>query len=84
MSLRAFGIYDLFRHRARYNGDAVALIEGERRLTYAQLLSRVDKLAAGLRAHDVEQGERVCILAQNTIAYMELYGACARLGAVAY
>lgn len=84
MSLRAFGIYDLFRHRARYNGDAVALIEGERRLTYAQLLSRVDKLAAGLRAHDVEQGDRVCILAQNSIAYMELYGACARLGAVAY
>jgi long-chain acyl-CoA synthetase len=28
-------------------------------------------------------GDRVCILAQNAFAYMELYAACARLGAIA-
>src|SRR4030095_3025937 len=28
--------------------------------------------------------ERVCVLAQNDVAYVELYGACARQGIVAY
>src|SRR5207247_10299100 len=44
----------------------------------------VDALAGGLLALGIGKGERICILAQNDPAYLELYGACARQGIVAY
>jgi len=37
-----------------------------------------------LAALGIERGERVCVLAQNDAAYVDLYGACARQGIVAY
>ena len=32
----------------------------------------------------IGKGERICVLAQNNSAYLDLYGACAREGIVAY
>src|SRR6266702_8229822 len=47
-----------------------------------------DMIARGAAVHGdapaIVQGERICILAQNDAAYVELYGACAREGIVAY
>ena len=54
------------------------------RLDLRDFLARVDALAAGLAALPLVKGERLCILAQNHPAYLELYGACARLGVIAY
>jgi len=53
-------------------------------LSFRQLRQRVDELAAGLVGLGIGPGERVCVLAQNDAAYLELYGACARQGIVAY
>jgi long-chain acyl-CoA synthetase len=44
----------------------------------------VDALGGGLQGLGVGAGDRVCILAQNDIAYLDLYGACARQGIIAY
>ena len=44
----------------------------------------MDALAGGLGALGIGKGDRVCILAQNDSAYLSLYGACARLGILAY
>ncbi|HXH84360.1 MAG TPA: AMP-binding protein, partial [Candidatus Tectomicrobia bacterium] len=38
----------------------------------------------GLAALGVARGDRLCILAQNDLAYLDLYGACARQGFLAY
>jgi len=53
-------------------------------LSFREFHRRVDSLAAGLTALGVGRGERLCVLAQNDAAYLELYGACARQGIVAY
>jgi long-chain acyl-CoA synthetase len=53
-------------------------------LTFQDLLQRVDALAAGLAELTIAPGERLCILAHNEPAYLELYFACARLGIIAY
>jgi len=53
-------------------------------VSFAELRRRVDELAGGLAALGIERGERVCVLAQNDAAYVDLYGACARQGSVAY
>ena len=53
-------------------------------MSFRELRERVDALAAGLAGLGLVKGDRLCILAQNDLAYVELYGACARQGIVAY
>jgi long-chain acyl-CoA synthetase len=65
-------------------GDCPAVIHTHRSLTFRDFIGRVDALAAGLAALPLHKGERVCILALNHPSYLELYGACARLGVIAY
>lgn len=49
----------------------VALIEDARRFTNAQLLEAVDATAALLRDWGVRGGDRVMIVAENSIAQIE-------------
>jgi acyl-CoA synthetase (AMP-forming)/AMP-acid ligase II len=84
MALQGFTVYDMIGRGALAFGDAPAVIQGDRTLSFRQFRGRVDALAAGLAALGIGPGERICILAQNDVAYLELYGACARQGIVAY
>lgn len=84
MNVHAFTIYDLITRGASVYGDAPAIIQGERQISFREYRRRVDALAGGLASLGVERGERICILAQNDLAYLDLYGACARAGIVGY
>src|SRR5439155_300911 len=61
-----------------------AVIQGERQVSFRDFRRRVDTLAGGLLRLGIGQGDRICVLAQNDPAYLELYGACARQGIIAY
>ena len=84
MHVHGFTVYDMIERGASAYGDAPAVIQSERRLSFRQFKRRVDALAAGLVALGIGKGERICVLAQNDAAYLELYGACARQGIIAY
>jgi len=84
MGIQDYSIYDFIQYNAANAGAAPAIIGTDKSLTQAQFLERVDQLAAGLNNHGITKGDRICILAQNSIEYLELYGACAKTGAVAY
>ncbi|HEU4371139.1 MAG TPA: AMP-binding protein [Methylomirabilota bacterium] len=84
MTPHAFTVYDMIARGAAVHGDAPAVIHGERARSFRELLARIDALAGGLAGLGLARGDRVCILAQNDPAYLELYGACARQGIVAY
>jgi acyl-CoA synthetase (AMP-forming)/AMP-acid ligase II len=84
MELRGFSIYDYIQYNASNAGSVPAIISADRTLTHRQFLDRVDQLATGLVKHGIVKGDRICILAQNSIEYLELYGACAKTGAIAY
>jgi acyl-CoA synthetase (AMP-forming)/AMP-acid ligase II len=84
MSAQQLTVYHVLRRNAFLFGSRPALAQGKERLTYASLLERIDALAGGLAGLGIGLGERICILAQNDPAYMVLYGACAKLGAIAY
>ncbi|MGH7389412.1 MAG: AMP-binding protein [Candidatus Rokuibacteriota bacterium] len=84
MAVHGFTVYDLIARGASVHGDAPALIRGEQELSFREFQRRVDALASGLAALGVGRGDRVGILAQNDVAYVELYGACARQGIIAY
>ncbi len=84
MSVHGFTVYDMIERGALCHGASPAILHGDTTLTYAQFRRRVDALATGFAAHGIVKGERICILAQNDPAYLDLYGACARLGILAY
>ena len=84
MGVHGFTVYDMIERGAAAFGDAPAVIEGERVLSFAEFRARADALAGGLAALGLGAGDRICVLAQNATAYLELYGACARQGIVAY
>src|SRR6266446_5423235 len=84
MGAQAFTVYDMMARSAALYRDAPALIQGPGQWSFRQLLERADALAAGLTGLALSKGDRVCILAQNDTAYVDLYGACARQGIIAY
>jgi acyl-CoA synthetase (AMP-forming)/AMP-acid ligase II len=84
MGLRDYSLYDFIRHNASKADHEPAVITADQTLTHMQFLERVDQLAAGLTEQGIKKGDRICILAQNSAQYLELYGACAKTGAVAY
>ncbi len=84
MDVQAFTVYDMIARAASVHGDAPAVIQADRPLSFRQFKDRADALAGGLAALGIGKGERICILAQNDLAYLDLYGACAREGIVAY
>ncbi len=55
---------------------------GERVFTYSQLLRRVERMAASLRAIGIERGDRVAIYMPTNYEAIALMLACARVGAI--
>lgn len=51
-------------------GDRTAVIDGETRLTYAQLDSLVERAQRGLMASGIEAGDRVCVWSPNTFHWI--------------
>jgi len=84
MGLRSFSIYDYIQYNASNAGSSPAIISASKTLTHGQYLEQVDRLASGLREKGINKGDRICILAQNSTEYLVLYGACAKIGALAY
>ena len=75
-------VASLFAARARIHPERIALDDGARRSTYAELDRRVKRLAGALVARGVRRGSRVAILSENRAEYLEIFLAAARLGAI--
>src|SRR5258707_3373349 len=61
----------------------LGIISGQRKRTHAEVADRVARIAGGLQKLDVKQGDSVCILMRNDIAFLEAAYAAMRLGAYA-
>ncbi len=61
--------------------DREALVCGDSRVTYAEMASRVNRLANALQSLGVQRGTAVAVMAVNSPQYVETYYACAKLGA---
>ena len=53
--------------------DRIAVIDGDRRYTYAKLGARVNCLAQALRGAGIERGQRVAVLAPNSAPMIEAH-----------
>ena len=72
--------YSLLVSHARERGNAPALRDGRRCLSWAQLLAEVDTLAADLHARGLGGGDRVSLWLSNRLEGVVAFLACARQG----
>lgn len=82
MGLRDFTLFDIVARNARLYPDRLAFAFEDKRITHAAYLARVEQLAAGLAHSGVEPGDRIIVLSQNNLEFVDLYGTAARLGAI--
>jgi fatty-acyl-CoA synthase len=62
--------------------ERLGVVDGDRRLTWAELRERVRRLAVALQDSGIEKGDRVAFLAPNTIEMLEAHYAVPAAGAV--
>jgi long-chain acyl-CoA synthetase len=69
-------------HAKKIAGTQQAIVCGDTRYTWDEFDQRTDALARGLASLGVQRGQRVAVMMLNCHRYLELYYACARMGAV--
>ncbi|MDP3618611.1 MAG: class I adenylate-forming enzyme family protein, partial [Ramlibacter sp.] len=74
-------IADLVRDHARVRPNQRALVQGERSVTWGQLDSMVDRIAASLQRDGVKPRERIAICGYNSLEYVAIFLGGLRAGA---
>jgi acyl-CoA synthetase (AMP-forming)/AMP-acid ligase II len=82
MGTNDYTIFSFVKRNARIYGNRIALISGNERITHSQFLEKVNQLSCGLMGAGVEKGDRIGILSQNSLEYVYLCGAAAKIGAI--
>lgn len=73
----------LFAQNVRSWPERVALQAGDIQVTYAELGRRTDRLCRYLKGRGIVRGDRIAILSENRIEYVELLVAAAKMGVIA-
>lgn len=78
---RGQSLFDALLERASMQGERIAAVDAERRLSYAELVTRSTALARGLHALGIAAGDSVVVQLPNRVEFLELCFALFRLGA---
>lgn len=68
------------RINAKKFPNKLCIADENRRFTFGEFNQRVNRIANGLRGMGLKKGEKIAVLARNSIEYMELFHACAKIG----
>ena len=79
---RPKSVHEMLSNAVARRPQGVALICGEDAVTYSELDGLVGKVAGGLKALGVGKGDRVAMVIGNSIEFVVVMFAIARLGAV--
>lgn len=74
-------IRDILEHNARIHPSKIALSARNEEVTYLELRRRVRRRAAALQRLGIARGDRVAILAHNTVGSVEFFFAVTHVGA---
>lgn len=75
-------LHDFLDYRAREQPDAEFAIQGDRRLTYLDAQRETRRIGSMLAGHGLAVGDRVAVLAKNSIELALLYYGASRAGVV--
>lgn len=71
-----------FLQSVERNPDAIAVVDGDTRLTYAAWLEQVLRVAQGLDELGLEHGDHLLVVLQNRLEMATLHWACQFLGVI--
>jgi acyl-CoA synthetase (AMP-forming)/AMP-acid ligase II len=80
MTMTSIRVGDWLKTAARFSTNQTALIADDRRPTFGELNSRVNRLADALTAAGVTKGDRIALFATDSIEYVETIFASIKLG----
>ncbi|RKT87779.1 2,3-dihydroxybenzoate-AMP ligase [Saccharopolyspora antimicrobica] len=78
---RGYTFGQMLRERAAEHPERIAVVDGDRRVSYGELDVRADRLAAGLRDAGIGKGDRVVVQLPNIAEFFDVCFALFRLGA---
>ncbi len=81
-NLYSSNIWQLLAQNKETNGSREAIVLNGHRLTFAEVISRAEKLAAGLFKMGLRKGDKLALLMPNWPEFVIAYFAAARLGAI--
>lgn len=73
---------EFMRRARRLYGNREAVVDEDRRLTYAELFDRCDRWASALQHFGIVRGDRVAYVAPNTLAQLESFYSVTQIGAI--
>ena len=73
---------DTLTRSAAARPGRLALVDGERRWSYAELEAWTNRLAHGLAGHGYARGDALALASGNSAEFLAVYYACAKLGVV--
>src|SRR5256885_10171583 len=79
---REVALHDRLREVRREVGTKIALLHGDRRITYAELDAATDRLAGALARRGIGPGDRVTIFMPNSIEFVLAFYATFKAGGV--
>jgi fatty-acyl-CoA synthase len=82
MSFEPLTPTSFLRRAGRVFADRIAVIDGARKMTYAELWSRAQRLSGALRELGIAPGDRVAVLASNSYILLEAHYGVPLSGAV--
>jgi acyl-CoA synthetase (AMP-forming)/AMP-acid ligase II len=80
--IHRINVGDLLTRSAARNPRQVALIDGERRLTYREFNAAANRLAHGFASLGYTRGDAVALMSGNSAEFLTTYFACAKAGLV--
>src|SRR5688572_1711535 len=80
---RGMTLGEQLARQALVNPELVAYRSRGQQRTFAQVDVRVDQLAGALIGRGVRHGDRIAALMHNSIEFVEVFWAAARIGAIA-
>lgn len=75
-------IADIVCKGRRLRPDTEAVVCGPTRRSYAQIDERTNRLGHAMRDLGIGTGDRIAILSDNSVEYMEIFFGAAKIGAV--
>ena len=72
----------ILKRAVKLYGEKTAVVDGDLRLSYAQVNNRVNRVIHAVQGMQIPQGGRIAMLDYNTYRYMELYFGMAASGCV--
>ncbi len=75
-------LYEIISYQAKKRKRKVALFVGNEKIRYAEILEKVDKLAAFLSQKGIQEGDRVALFLRNSPEFIYTVFAVSKIGAI--